>query len=115
MRARGRRDLAYLEDRSQKKKPVFRRVRCPGQDLNLHALRRYHLKVVRLPIPPPGRVVALRSAGELYADDAMCRDSQKAYVKCSAWPKCGHNSSATSVGACTRSGWASAPTAGRGT
>jgi hypothetical protein len=28
---------------------------CPGQDLNLHALRRYHLKVVRLPISPPGR------------------------------------------------------------
>ena len=28
---------------------------CPGQDLNLHALRRYHLKVVSLPISPPGR------------------------------------------------------------
>ena len=37
-----------------KKKPVFRRVECPGQDLNLHALRRCHLKAVRLPIPPPG-------------------------------------------------------------
>jgi hypothetical protein len=35
---------------------------CPGQDLNLHALRRYHLKVVRLPIPPPGR-----SCGRVYA------------------------------------------------
>ncbi len=31
---------------------------CPGQDLNLHASRRYHLKVVRLPIPPPGLFVA---------------------------------------------------------
>ncbi len=31
------------------------RALCPGQDLNLHALRRYHLKVVRLPISPPGR------------------------------------------------------------
>jgi hypothetical protein len=28
---------------------------CPGQELNLHGLPRYHLKVVRLPIPPPGR------------------------------------------------------------
>ena len=28
---------------------------CPGQDLNLHGLPRYHLKVVRLPISPPGR------------------------------------------------------------
>ncbi len=25
---------------------------CARQDLNLHALRRYHLKVVRLPISP---------------------------------------------------------------
>ncbi len=31
------------------------RALCPGQDLNLHELPRYHLKVVRLPIPPPGR------------------------------------------------------------
>src|SRR3954463_6988052 len=37
------------------KNPAFRRVVCPGQDLNLHELPRYHLKVVRLPIPPPGR------------------------------------------------------------
>ena len=29
--------------------------KCPGQDLNLHGVTRYHLKVVRLPIPPPGR------------------------------------------------------------
>ena len=27
---------------------------CPREDSNLHALRRYHLKVVRLPISPPG-------------------------------------------------------------
>ena len=26
--------------------------RCEREDLNLHALRRYHLKVVRLPISP---------------------------------------------------------------
>jgi hypothetical protein len=25
---------------------------CARQDLNLHALRHYHLKVARLPIPP---------------------------------------------------------------
>src|SRR5262249_36759412 len=28
---------------------------CPREDSNLHACRRYHLKVVRLPIPPPGQ------------------------------------------------------------
>ncbi len=33
---------------------------CPGQDLNLHALRRYHLKVVRLPISPPGRITKIQ-------------------------------------------------------
>lgn len=29
---------------------------CPGQDSNLHASRRHHLKVVSLPISPPGQV-----------------------------------------------------------
>ncbi len=29
---------------------------CPREDSNLHALRRYHLKVVRLPISPPGHI-----------------------------------------------------------
>ena len=27
---------------------------CPGGDSNSHAIRRYHLKIVCLPIPPPG-------------------------------------------------------------
>ena len=27
---------------------------CPGKDSNLHGLRRWYLKPVRLPIPPPG-------------------------------------------------------------
>ncbi len=27
---------------------------CPGGDLNSHELPHYHLKVARLPIPPPG-------------------------------------------------------------
>src|SRR5687768_547164 len=31
-------------------------VWCPRGDSNPHDLRRYHLKVVRLPIPPPGLV-----------------------------------------------------------
>ena len=35
--------------------PIGSPAECPGQDLNLHASRRYHLKVVRLPIPPPGQ------------------------------------------------------------
>src|SRR5437764_11499590 len=43
--------------------------KCPGQDLNLHALRRCHLKAVRLPIPPPGLWVA-----ELYARVLTCRE-----------------------------------------
>jgi hypothetical protein len=34
-------------------------LNCPGQESNLHALRRYHLKVVRLPISPPGLVSPL--------------------------------------------------------
>src|SRR4249919_3472609 len=41
-------------------------VWCPRGDSNPHDLRRYHLKVVRLPIPPPGQSgfphrIALRS------------------------------------------------------
>ncbi len=34
------------------------KVWCARQDLNLHALRHYHLKVARLPIPPRARVPA---------------------------------------------------------
>ena len=33
---------------------------CPGLDVNQHAVRRYHLKVVGLPISPPGQVLFLR-------------------------------------------------------
>src|SRR3954451_2108678 len=41
---------------TQEPRPIRPRLLgCPGQDLNLHELPRYHLKVVRLPIPPPGR------------------------------------------------------------
>ena len=29
---------------------------CAGEDSNLHALRRYHLKVVRLPVSPPAQI-----------------------------------------------------------
>jgi hypothetical protein len=34
---------------------------CPKEDSNLHDLRRYHLKVVRLPIPPSGLVLTISS------------------------------------------------------
>ncbi len=34
---------------------------CPGLDLNQQALRRYHLKVVSLPISPPGRTFVKHS------------------------------------------------------
>ncbi len=44
----------FISSGLAKKEPVFRRVKCPGQDLNLHDVTRCHLKAVRLPIPPPG-------------------------------------------------------------
>gem|GEM_PF-1081466 len=31
---------------------------CPGLDSNQHTLRRHHLKMVRLPISPPGQRAA---------------------------------------------------------
>ena len=34
------------------------RFLCPEQDSNLHASRHTHLKRARLPIPPPGHLVA---------------------------------------------------------
>ncbi len=39
-----------------RKRLLAANLQCPGQDLNLHELPRYHLKVVRLPIPPPGLI-----------------------------------------------------------
>src|SRR3954454_11930620 len=60
-----------MNDKKQERRPSAGRLMgCPGQDLNLHELPRYHLKVVRLPIPPPGRV-----CGELYAALATCRET----------------------------------------
>ncbi len=32
---------------------------CPGGDLNSHELPHYHLKVARLPIPPPGLIILI--------------------------------------------------------
>ena len=40
---------------------VSRAEWCARQDLNLHALRHYHLKVARLPIPPRAHVCQARS------------------------------------------------------
>ena len=45
----------FRENKSTANSDVSGAEDCPGQDSNLHAVRRYHLKVVRLPIPPPGR------------------------------------------------------------
>ena len=42
------------ESKSKTPTRLDRCFSCPGQDLNLHGLPRYHLKVVRLPISPPG-------------------------------------------------------------
>ena len=37
---------------------------CPGGDSNSHAIRRYHLKIVCLPIPPPGHSCSsIKNAG----------------------------------------------------
>jgi hypothetical protein len=34
---------------------------CPEEDSNLHGITRQHLKLVRLPIPPPGQEAAILS------------------------------------------------------
>ena len=48
--------LLFTVDIAQKNRPFSESVWCPGQDSNLHTHdRRYHLKVVRLPISPPGQ------------------------------------------------------------
>jgi hypothetical protein len=52
-----------------RKRLLAAKLQCPGQDLNLHELPRYHLKVVRLPIPPPG----LMSEGIIPARSVLSR------------------------------------------
>src|SRR5271166_1682622 len=42
--------LAYLNNLERSRTPMW----CPGKDSNLHGFRRWYLKPVRLPIPPPG-------------------------------------------------------------
>src|SRR5690606_13253119 len=70
--------LSPLPELAGKKKPaeagcLARRDRrvlhwCPRGDSNPYDSRRYHLKVVRLPIPPPGLKLAPASTrGALYA------------------------------------------------
>ena len=48
---------------------------CPRGDSNPHDLSRYHLKVVRLPIPPPGQFPRLRAE----------RDAKPDYCKGCEW------------------------------
>src|SRR6185369_1988670 len=43
---------------------------CPRGDSNPHTLRRYHLKVVRLPIPPPGLIFPNLPAGQCFSGSA---------------------------------------------
>src|SRR3989344_494469 len=53
---------------SRKQKPSKARLSflgCPGEDLNLHAFRHYHLKVACLPISTPGQM-SLRDVGAVY-------------------------------------------------
>src|SRR5690606_6439174 len=45
--------------RAGRDRPARRFVWCPRGDSNPHDRSRYHLKVVRLPIPPPGQVLHL--------------------------------------------------------
>jgi hypothetical protein len=40
---------------------------CPGEDLNLHALRHMHLKHTCLPITPPGQVCAHYTTASSFA------------------------------------------------
>ena len=42
---------------------------CPGGDSNSHAIQRYHLKIVCLPIPPPGHeaeLIAIRHGWQAF-------------------------------------------------
>src|SRR6478736_7767052 len=43
---------------------------CPRGDSNPHTLRRYHLKVVRLPIPPPGLIFRTLPSGQCFSGSA---------------------------------------------
>src|SRR5690606_15181575 len=45
--------------RRDRDRPRLALVWCPRGDSNPHDLSRYHLKVVRLPIPPPGQIFTL--------------------------------------------------------
>ena len=45
-----------------KKRPKAFFHLCPGEDLNLHGLLHYHLKVARLPITPPGQTLSPTSS-----------------------------------------------------
>ena len=57
-------------DPDSNKKPAeagFRKW-CPRGDSNPYDLSRYHLKVVRLPIPPPGQVMRLAPPQHCKAD-----------------------------------------------
>lgn len=48
----------------------FIRNECPGEDSNLHShYKNHHLKVARLPIPPPG----LGKRGGVYACNRLSR------------------------------------------
>src|SRR5438270_6682979 len=62
---------SYVGWKRRRRSKLDRLQGCPGQDLNLHALRRCHLKAVRLPIPPPGLFLEAR---ELYARLSRCRE-----------------------------------------
>src|SRR5690606_7082336 len=45
---------------------------CPRGDSNPHSRSRYHLKVVRLPIPPPGQSIRLKHPRSSAADGFYC-------------------------------------------
>src|SRR3989338_333676 len=61
---------------SRKQKPSKARLSflgCPGEDLNLHAFRHYHLKVARLPITPPGQMTTLFCGNFFFLRRLCCR------------------------------------------
>ena len=54
---------------------------CPGGDSNSHAIRRYHLKIVCLPIPPPGHEEQLIEILRDWQDFFCCFRKKSAFFR----------------------------------
>ena len=59
---------------------------CPRGDSNPHDFRRYHLKVVRLPIPPPGLILDRRPVGPRMISETLVLSYPPAQVQARGLP-----------------------------